>query len=454
MIDHPDPDTLTRFAEDDPSVDHAAIAAHLEECDTCALEVEVAREMLVELSRGEVLQYLLDLPAERQRVRESHHYLDFVRLCERERSEVAAAEQFFAVLAARPVGEWLAILRRSPEHRTVSMADWILHEAELLLDEKPAEAMRLIELADELLNEVDGAHPTLLTTARGDVWRQRSNAHRHLFQLQEALNAAILAEHTYRQLDSPEFAVATAQNTRAVALFKMTRLNEALDLNLAASSVLRTFGPTRELGKSLMFEAAIRLEQGFIAKAQRLWRQALSILESLSDSKNKAAREIARCHANLAECSYRLGDYGAAAEAAARAMTRYRGLRMETEAIRSAWTRALCQLHRGDPSALDALDLAAQQFEALQMFGDAGFVRLDITEELLRREEWDRAEPLARQLVELFTRAGVTVASVQALDSLRQSIVHQLATAGMVQYIRDYVAADDPARPFAPPGVH
>jgi hypothetical protein len=123
MIDHPDPDTLTRFAEDDPSIDHAAIAAHIEECDSCALEVEVARELLVELARGEVLQYLLDLPAERQRVRESPHYLDFARLCERERSDAAAAEQFFPVLATRPVDEWLAVLRRSPGHRTLPMVD-------------------------------------------------------------------------------------------------------------------------------------------------------------------------------------------------------------------------------------------------------------------------------------------------------------------------------------------
>lgn len=454
MIDHPDPDTLMRFAEDDPSLDRAAIAAHIEECELCALEVEVVREMLEELSRGEVLQYLLDLPSERARVEQSHHFLDFKRLAERSRLEDAAAEEFFPTLLKHPAEEWLAILRGSPEYLTIPMADCILDEAERLLNEQPSEALRLIDLADALLNDVEGAHPMLLTTARGDVWRQRSNAHRHLFQLQEAVNDAILAEHTYRQLKNPEFPVALAQNTRAVALFKMTRLNDALDLNLAASAMLRTFGPTLPFAKSLMFEAGIRLDQGFIAKAQGLWRQALLILESLSDPKQKAAREIARCLANLAECSYRLGDYADAAEAAAKAMGRYRGLRMETEAIRSAWTLALCQLHRGDPSALGALDLAAEQFEALQMFGDAGFVRLDIAEDLLRREEWERAEPLARQLVELFTRAGVTIASVQALDYLRQSVIHRLATTGTVQYVRDYVAADDPARPFAPPGVH
>jgi tetratricopeptide (TPR) repeat protein len=454
MIDHPDPDTLLRFAEDDPSIDRVAIAAHIEECERCAVEVQAVREMLDELARGEVLQYFLGLPAERARVEQSHHFLDFKRVAERRRVDAAAAEEFFPALAKHPVGEWLTVLRRSPEHLTIPMADRILDEAELLLNERPAKALRLIDLADALLNDVDGAHPMLLTTARGDVWRQRSNAHRHLFQLQEAVNDAILAEHMYRQLENPEFSVALAQNTRAVALFKMTRLNDALDLNLAASTTLRNFGPTLPFAKSLMFEAGIRLEQGFIAKAQGLWRQALLILEPLSDPKQKAAREMARCLANLAECSYRLGDYADAAEAAAKAMARYQGLRMETEAIRSAWTLALCQLHRGDPSALDALALAAEQFEALQMFGDAGFVRLDIAEELLRREEWGRAEPLARQLVGLFTRAGVTLASVQALDYLRQSVIHRLATTSTVQYVRDYVMADDPTRPFAPPGVH
>ncbi len=375
MIDHPGPGTLMRFAEDDPSIDRVAIAAHIEECELCAPEVEVVREMLDELSRGEVLQYLVDLPAERQRVEQSHHFLDFKRLAERSRAEVAAAEQFLPMLAKHAIEEWLAILRGSPEHRTVAMADCILDKAERLLDEQPAEALRLIDLADELLNDADAAHPMLLTTARGDVWRQRSNAYRYLFRLQDAVDAAIFAEHTYRQLDSPELPVALAQNTRAAALFKMTRLNEALDLNIAASNLLRTFGPTLPFAKSLMFEAGIRLDQGFISKAQDLWRQALLVLESLSDPKQKAAREIARGHANLAECSYRLGEYPEAGEAAAKAMERYRDLRMETEAI-------------------------------------------------------------------------------QALDCLRQSVIHRLATTGMLQYVRDYVAADDPARPFAPPGVH
>lgn len=50
------------------------------------------------------------------------------------------------------------------------------------------------------------------------------------------------------------------------------------------------------------------------------------------------------------------------------------------------------------------------------MPGEAGFVKLDATEELLRREEWVEVEMIACDLVTLFTAAGVTLASVNALD--------------------------------------
>jgi hypothetical protein len=46
------------------------------------------------------------------------------------------------------------------------------------------------------------------------------------------------------------------------------------------------------------------------------------------------------------------------------------------------------------------------------------------------------------------------MASVQALDYLRRSVIHRIATTGMLHYVRDYVTANDPSRPFAPPGVH
>ena len=77
-------------------------------------------------------------------------------------------------------------------------------------------------------------------------------------------------------------------------------------------------------------------------------------------------------------------------------------------------------------------------------------MNLDATEELLRREEWVEAEVIARELVSLFTAAGVTLASDNALDYLRQAVENREATTDVVQYVREYVTAGDPARPFEP----
>jgi hypothetical protein len=86
------------------------------------------------------------------------------------------------------------------------------------------------------------------------------------------------------------------------------------------------------------------------------------------------------------------------------------------------------------------------------MPGEAGFVNLDLTAELLERGEWTEAEILARELVTLFTAAGVTLASVNALHYLLTAVKNREATVATIRYIRKYVAADgDPARPFAPP---
>ncbi|HYU25444.1 MAG TPA: hypothetical protein VEO74_09595, partial [Thermoanaerobaculia bacterium] len=96
---------------------------------------------------------------------------------------------------------------------------------------------------------------------------------------------------------------------------------------------------------------------------------------------------------------------------------------------------------------------AAAAFESRGMTADAGFVKLDVCEELLRRKEWIDAEVTARELARLFTAAHVTLASVRALHYLRRAVENRQATAEMVRYVRSYVTADDPARLFEPPPV-
>ena len=133
------------------------------------------------------------------------------------------------------------------------------------------------------------------------------------------------------------------------------------------------------------------------------------------------------------------------------AIDTFRALGNVAEETRGEWIVAMIGLARGERDVIDRLYEIADIYRGLGMPGEAGFVKLDLTAELLEREEWTEAEILARELVTLFTAAGVTLASVNALHYLLSAVKNREATAGTIRYIRQYVAADDPSRLFEPP---
>jgi tetratricopeptide (TPR) repeat protein len=460
MTDHPDHEMLFCFFDDpdllaaDPTVDFSALRAHVEQCAECQFELEVFRELTASPNMADLLRFAADFPAESERHRSTALHEQFAAEAAFHARASADVDLFMPQLLALPVDRWEDLINQSPEHRTYVLAARILEEAENQLNSRPADALPLIEIADHIVANLDHGPTQLRITLLGDVWRLRASAFRHLFRLEDSLAATFNAETIYSQLRCDAFPIAQAWHTRAGTLFKMTRWSEALDLNAKAAAVLLDHGASLPFAKCLMLEAGIRLEQGDTYAAQRLWDQALLVLSALDDPRKRAAIEIARCHANIAECNYRLHNYEQAIAEALRAIVHYRALGMNTEAIRSSWTVALAQLQAGHAFALDNLETAASEFESLQMYGDAGFVRLDIVEALLQRGEHERAEPLALSLVQLFTKAGVTVASVQALEYLRESVSAGIADPPLINYIREYVATDDPARTFAPPGAH
>jgi tetratricopeptide (TPR) repeat protein len=358
----------------------------------------------------------------------------------------SSANSFVADLLARPLGTWDAFLERHPERRTSWVARRLFEEVEVELNRRPEYALDLVGVAERIASFLSDVE---CRSVLGDVWKHRSNALRHLGRYEEALDAAALAESFHGSLVTGDFDRAQAQFARAGTLFKMTRYAEALEVLVTAAATLRNYGDSVPLAKTIMLEAAIRIEEGDVALAQERWREVLPILEHLGDEV-----EQARVLANLAECNLRLGAYDQAMADAQRAVARYRALHMEMESIRSEWTSGIVHLARGESDeGLSVLENAAAAFETLAMTGDAGFVKLDICEELLRREEWSDAEVTARGLAALFIVARVTTASARALDFLRRSVENRQATAETVRYVREYVTADDPSRRFDPPAV-
>lgn len=364
---------------------------------------------------------------------------------ERAEREACAADALYVQLAQHPVDQWAAIIGEQPQGCTSALVQRLVDAAAPEVFRQPEHALVLLRVAESVAFALDEAASL---RSRGQVWKQRANTLRMLGRYEESIDAAIVSERFYVELHQPDtpYEIAQARYAMALALFEMTRYEAALRSATSARELLEEYGMSAPLAKVMMLEALIRAERGDVAQAREILLALLPIEEQLGQP-----AELGQVRANLAECSRRLGDLDAAMCDARAAIATFRALGNVTEETRAEWIIAMIRLARGEREAIDRLYEIAAVYRALGMLAEAGFVNLDLTAELLEREEWTEAEVLARSLVTLFTAAGVTLASVNALDFLRRAVENREATAATVRYIRDYVASDNPTRAFEPP---
>ncbi|HEX3067029.1 MAG TPA: hypothetical protein VHX14_00525 [Thermoanaerobaculia bacterium] len=439
MSEHPDRTTLAKYLEGEPTAGRQAVAAHLADCADCQDELDSLQATF--RLHDNVLDFIEARKSNRRRPREQ---FDILATRQKMGAEAARAEIFFGELMRLPIEQWPSAFEKNPQHCTEGMVLRLLTEVEIEVKRRPQHAMLLINVAEIVTCSL--GIPAIHACA-GDCWKQRANTLRHLWLYSESLEAADLAAAFYRLLPLGDFETGQALYAKAITLFKMTHYDEALAVLESAKELLREFGDTMPLAKTLILEACIRCEQGDLDQAERMWIEVVPMLKRFDDR-----IELARVRANLAECSLKRGRPGSALAQAQAAASGFAELQMDAERIRSEWTVAAILRALGEHDrALELLYSAAVAFRALGMTSDAGFVNLDITEELLRRNEWSEAANIARELVGLFTSAGVTLASVTALSYLRTAVEGERATPALVRYVRDYVSADDPSRTFAAP---
>ncbi|MEA2163103.1 MAG: hypothetical protein QOK37_1230 [Thermoanaerobaculia bacterium] len=440
MTPHIDRATLIGYADGDPATDRLAVAAHLAVCPICVHKFEELQAKSFLSHESNVFDFL----EERTKKRDSPLHFDLLATHKRMQAETARAESFFGELMRLPIEAWPQTLAAAPAERTEELVARILSEADVELKRRPQYALELTNVAEGVTTTLDV--PAIHRCA-GDCWKQRANALRHLGRFPESLDAADLAAAFYRLLPVGDFELGQALYTRAVTLFKMTRFPEALVELAAAAGLLRQFGDSVPLAKILILDSCILFEQGEIERAERAWLEVIPILERFDDRV-----ELARVRANLAECGLIRGRTEDALRQAQAAVAGFAELKMDAERIRAEWRVAAIHLAMGEhETAIDFLYRAASEFRALGMAADAGFVELDIAEELLRREEWSEAARVSRELADLFLAASATAASVTALSYLRTAVEGERATPSLVRYVRDYIMDDDPAQTFSPP---
>jgi tetratricopeptide (TPR) repeat protein len=444
MTDHPLRDELYLYVTNAESIDAAdrvRIRTHIEMCGHCSQEAEDLQLFETTLRDIDFADYL----ARPTHTAAALHAM-FLGDMDRRHVDREIADAFFNELMARPVHHWKSMLADVPAQCTEGLARRILREVDVEMNRRPKFALQLLGAAEHIASHLTGDDSAAIS---GDVCKQRANAYRHLGQYDDSLAQCDLAIEFYSTLLAGDYDILQAQLTSAITLFKMTEYKRALSILATIIPKFRAFGVNTPYIRALILHGNIVVEQGDTASGVDIYRQALKLLQASPDP-----AEEARILANLADCNLRLLDYEQAITDAHSAIARYDSLRMEAESNRSAWTLALARLRIGDQQALHQLGMTAHTFDTLGMILDAGFVRLDITEELLRREDSVTAAATARELVPLFARAGVTLASVEAINYLRIAVEANAATPDLVEYIRAYVTADDPKRPFTPPRIN
>jgi tetratricopeptide (TPR) repeat protein len=419
--------------------DNDAVWAHIQQCDECW-------EVYEDLAKSDTLATVM-----RSALEHVDDDFDLDELwrgveadADSEERDARAADALILQLAQHPYHEWMGIVGANPQACTAALVQGLIDAATPELDRNPDNALVLLNVAEMVAYTLD---TKASLRSRGYVWKQRSNAYRMAARYDDSIDAAYVSEQLFAELREPDsnFEIGQARYAMAATLTKVDRFPAALRTLKGARELLEEYGESAPLAKVMMLEAVILMQQGDVRVARETLRELLPVEERLGQQ-----LEVGRVRFNIAECNLRLGELDAAMDDAAGAIEIFRSLGNAAEQKRTEWTMVMIRIARGEEAARD-LEPIASFYEQSGMPGEAGFVTLDLTEYLLKNEEWAKAEFLARGLVNLFIAAGVTLASVNALHFLRTAVENREATTETVRYIRTYVSADDPERPFEPP---
>lgn len=345
---------------------------------------------------------------------------------------------------------WLATIRTTAGAATEAAVRELVDAAFPLINRQPARAEQLFAAAIALTERLARSPQPLVAALRGYAEKGRANALRMLGRYHDAMQILIDAEQRFIDARYCPVEIGEVRYTRAGILFKMEKWPEA---QAAAVQARRIFEEERNRTRALhaqLLEGCILVERGDLEDGRVVFVSLRKLLEG------KRHRSTLACvYMNLSSCDRRRRVPSFARHWLHRATQLFRQLGMSSELARARWCGAQLTIDEGDRArGMRELRSAMRDFERLSMPADAGFVALDLLEEITRDPTAAKeAENLARSLVELFVAAGAKVSAAKAIAYLRDAVIMRKANAPLVAYVRRYVhqADVDPDMPFQPP---
>jgi len=362
-------------------------------------------------------------------------------------TELRAGEEHGRRLLAMHAGAWRSAMEGEADLRRYGTLRFVLAQIRDDLFTSPERARERAAVVVAFAPRAEVPIRQYRIGLMGLAWKELANALRYVGENREAIDAARKAHAIFDQHGSFACDAAKARLIEALVLREMGERDKVLTIARACAKVFRDFEDAAALVQARMTEALVFSDT-------KQYRRAMAILtETAADAEQRGDHHaLAICLHNSAECARALGDRAAAADLDARALTYFEEFGATVEKPRIRWTRALSLADEGRVSeAILELYKTGAEFAGLGMNGDAVCCSLDVVR--LRFERGEDVTASCVDLVDEFTKRGMTQNALESLAYLREEARGGTITVPKIQRVRDYVleTSRGPARLFLPP---
>ena len=437
---HYDDESLFQYVEGTSPI-ASEIESHVSSCRECAAEVGEHRDLIATLGEKDLWEH--PTPPPKQLVQNVVAFADRIRF----EDELAVA-QCNEVLTGPPAW-WRQRLRKMEGVYTGGMVKQLLERMRSYIESSPAHALQVTALAIEIANALDvSTYPCdYVIKLRAQSLRDHAYVLSFMGRYPEALDYSERSKRLFAQVPLPEYDLARLALVQASILRSVDRAEEAIALARDAAETFRRFGDVTRHINARITEAGMIYESGNVEGALEIWL-ALEQDPAIDDlGRVRVTHNIGTAYADLRQPEKAAGYLQ-------RCIPVYELLGMETERARARWMLSHTLVASGKTQeAIPSLRKTWREFEQLELIGDAGLVGLELADALLTIGQPEEVPAICRDLIALFTRAGMTSRAITALSFLREAVALGHVSTSLVRHVHAFLRelpAEQP-RLFAPP---
>lgn len=358
-----------------------------------------------------------------------------------------ARAQIPRLLEETPRAQW-GTLTGHPAARTCGALDTL----KFILDEKlstdPACALEVAELAVGIAENLPGSYPAItLAQYRAAAIKDYGKTLAALARYDEAFEQFSRAEAYLDDFGFLAYDLAVIRLNVAITYLDVGRYADARALLTECKKVFDSYGDDNLRVLSAFFE-------GIMLQRLHRYREARAHDLVLLDSAAHISDDIrAAIHQTIGVSSRELKDFATAEHHLTIAAELHKKLGQTVNVAKDEYARGILFLRKGlSREATEHLHKVRHQFLKHNLVEEAGLCGLHMVEGYLELGEADRAERLARTIVNEFLAASLSNRAITALGYLSEAIASRKVSPRLATNVREYVLSlrRTPEREFQP----